>query len=131
MTRTWIKPLFLVAALYEGVLAIGFLFFAGPLFQWFGVTPPNHSAYVQFPALLLFIFGAMFFRVAGDPVKHRELILYGIGLKIAYAGTVFGYQLTSGIPAMWAPWAWADLAFLALFVMAWRSTGGAANRPGA
>lgn len=119
--KSWIKPLFIIAALYDGILAIAFLFFASALFQWFGVTPPNHLAYVKFPALLLLIFAAMFLRIASDPVKNRDLIPYGIALKIAYSGTAFWYQVTQGIPSMWIPWAWADLGFLVLFVIAWKS----------
>jgi hypothetical protein len=120
--KSWIKPLFIIAGFYDAVVAIAFLCFAGPLFKWFGVIPPNHLGYVKFPALLLLIFAAMFFRIAGDPVKNRDLIPYGIALKIAYCGTVFWYQLTQGVPSMWIPWAWADLAFLVLFVIAWKST---------
>lgn len=120
--KNWIKPLFIIAAFYDGILAIAFLFFATDLFQWFGVTPPNHLAYVKFPALLLLIFAVMFVRIASDPVKNRDLIPYGIALKIAYSGTAFWYQLTQGIPSMWIPWAWADLGFLVLFVIAWKST---------
>jgi len=123
MTKSWIKPLFTVAGLYDGLLAIAFLLFTTPLFQWFGVPLPNHLGYVKFPALLLLIFAGMFFQIASDPVKHRGLIMYGICLKVAYIGTVFWYELTQGIPAMWLPWAWADLVFLVLFVIAWRSTG--------
>ena len=125
--KGWIKPLFIIAALYDGILAIAFLFFSSALFQWFAVTPPNHLGYVKFPALLLLIFAAMFFRIAGDPVKNRDLIPYGIALKIAYSGTAFWYQVTQGIPSMWIPWAWADLGFLVLFVIAWKST--APGRP--
>jgi hypothetical protein len=74
---------------------------------------------VQFPALLLIVFGAMFLRISRDPVRHRDLIPYGIGLKAAYSGTVFWYQLTTGVPFMWVPFAWLDVAFLAAFVIAW------------
>jgi hypothetical protein len=123
MNKNWIKPLFIFAGLYDGVLGIAFLFFSNAIFQGFGVTPPNHPGYVQFPALLLLIFAAMFFRIAADPLKNRNLILYGVGLKIAYSGTAFWYQLTQGIPSMWIPWAWADLVFLILFLIAWKSTG--------
>ena len=122
MKTNWIKPLFIIAGLYDAVLAIAFLFFASALFEWFGVRPPNHLGYVKFPALLLLIFAAMFFRVAIDPVKNRDLIPYGIALKIAYCGTVFWYHFTGGVPSMWIPWAWADLAFLIVFVIAWKST---------
>jgi len=131
MDKTWIRPLFILAGLYDGVLAVAFLFFASSIFQWFGVEAPNHPAYVKFPALLLLIFAALFFRVASDPVKNRELILYGVGLKVAYSGTAFWYQITQGIPFMWIPWAWADLVFLGLFLLAWTSLApvpGAGNR---
>lgn len=122
MSKNWVKPLFVIAALYDGILGLAFLFFAGAIFRVFEVTPPNHPAYIAFPALLLLIFAAMFVRIASDPVKNRELIPYGVGLKAAYSGTAFWFQLTEGIPFMWIPWAWADLAFLFLFVAAWKST---------
>ena len=121
MNKKWIRPFFIIAGLYDGILAVAFLVFARAIFLWFGVDPPNHLAYVKFPALLLLIFAAMFFRVACDPVKNRELILYGVGLKVAYSGTTFWYQITQGIPFMWIPWAWADLVFLVLFLVAWKS----------
>ncbi len=125
MNKKWIRPLFIIAGVYDGILAVAFLLFASAIFQRFGVEPPNHLAYVKFPALLLLIFAAVFFRVACDPVKNRELILYGVGLKVAYSGTAFWYQITQGIPFMWIPWAWADLVFLVLFLAAWKSTGSA------
>lgn len=119
--RNWIRPLFIVAGLYDGLLGLVFLFFAPQIFQAYGVTPPNHWGYVQFPALLLIVFGIMFFRIAADPVRNREMIWYGVGLKLAYCGTVFYYQIVTGLPSMWIPWAWADLAFLVLFLVAWKS----------
>ena len=122
MNKKWVRILFLIAGLYDGLLGVAFLLFASAIFQWFGVTPPNHLAYVKFPALLLLVFAAMFFRIASDPLKNRELILYGVALKVAYSGTAFWYQITQGIPFMWIPWAWADLVFLVLFLVAWKRT---------
>jgi hypothetical protein len=119
----WVRVLFVVAGVYDGVLGVAFLIVPAQLFQMFGVPPPNHFGYVKFPALLLLVFAAMFFTVACNAVKYRSLIPFGIGLKIAYCGTIFWYALTTGIPAMWMPWAWADLAFLLAFVAAWRVTG--------
>lgn len=116
---TWTRPLFVVAALYDALLGLAFLFFPLRIFAHYGVEPPNHPAYVQFPALLLLIFAAMFLRIANDPVKNRELIPYGIALKAAYSGIAFWYQMTRGIPSMWIPWAWADLAFMIIFALSW------------
>ena len=123
MKNKWTRPLFVVAGLYDGILGLAFLLVPVQIFEMYGVTPPNHIAYIQFPALLLIVFSIMFFRIAMDPVGRRELILYGAGLKIAYCAPAFFYDITTGIPSMWMPWAWMDLVFLALFVLAWFALG--------
>ena len=123
MKETWIRPFFLLAAAYDGVLGIAFILAPGSIFAMYGVEPPNHMAYVQFPALLLILFAIMFYRIAMDPVRNRDLILYGCGLKIAYCSLAFWYMFTTGIPSMWVPWAYADLVFLVLFILSWRSIG--------
>lgn len=119
MKTNWIKALFVVVGLYDGLLGIAFVFWWRAIFAYFGVQPPNHPGYVQFPALLLIVFAGMFLQIARDPLPNRGLILYGMALKLAYSGTVFWYELTEGIPKMWIPWAWADLGFLVLFLIAW------------
>ena len=127
MYTQWIRPLFLLAAIYDGVLGIAFLIVPAEIFVMYEVIPPNHLAYVQFPALLLIVFAIMFLRIAMDPAGHRELILYGCGLKISYCSVAFLYDLTTGISDMWIPWAWMDLAFLAAFFLAWRNLGRAST----
>jgi hypothetical protein len=117
------KTFFIVAGLYDGILGIAFLLFSAAIFAMYDVEPANHMAYVQFPALLLIIFAAMFFQIARDPVKNRDLILYGCALKISYCSMVFWYQATSVIPSMWVPWAWVDLVFLVLFILIYRNLG--------
>lgn len=124
MKEQWIRPLFLLAAAYDGILGLAFIVAPASIFAMYGVEPPNHMAYVQFPAMLLILFAIMFYRVATDPVGNRELILYGCGLKIAYCSLAFWYMFTTSIPSMWVPWAYADLVFLVLFVLSYRSIGG-------
>ena len=118
----WIRPVFIVAGIYDAVLGIAFLVGAERIFSAFAVTPPNHLAYVEFPALLLLVFAAMFFRIARDPAKFRDLMPYGMGLKLSYSALAFWYQSTSDIATMWIPWAWIDLVFFILFLIAWRVT---------
>ena len=121
MKSDWRKWLFYVAAIYDGLFGLIFFFFWPQLYEHFQITPPNHDGYVRFPALLLIIFGFMFLQIARDPDRNRDLIAYGIALKVAYAGLVLWYQVTTpGIPAMWIPWAWCDAAFLVLFALAMR-----------
>jgi hypothetical protein len=127
-----IQALFLVAALYDGALGAIFLIAPGLVFQWANVTPPNHFAYVQFPAALLIIFGLMFAAIARDPAGNRNLIVYGILLKLSYFGIAFWYWFTAGIPGLWKPFAVIDLVMAGLFVWSYQAlgagSGGASHR---
>jgi hypothetical protein len=129
-TKKVILWLFIVAALYDGLLGAAFLFASGPLFNWFGVAPPNHPGYVHFPAALLLVFAVMFAAIAMHPVKNRNLIPYGILLKVSYCGVVLFHWLSAGIPNMWKPFCIADLVFLALFAWAWTALGKEAQQNG-
>lgn len=117
----WIAPLFITAAIYDGVLGLAFLFASGAVFQWFGVTPPNHPGYVQFPGALLIVFAVMFCSIARDPARNRNLIPYGVLLKVSYCGVVLFHWLTAGIPGMWKPFCILDFVFLVLFAWAWKA----------
>ncbi len=114
-THRPITALFMIAALYDGLLGAAFLIAPQEIFKVAGVTPPNHLAYVQFPAALLLIFTWMFISIARDPVRNRELIIYGILLKVAYCGVAFWYWFAQGIPSLWKPFAPIDLVMGALF----------------
>lgn len=118
-TKAAIQVLFSVAAIYDGLLGAAFLFAGSALFQWFDVTPPNHPGYVEFPAALLIVFALMFMAVAKNPIGNRNLIPFGILLKVSYCGVVLFHWLTAGIPGMWKPFCLLDLVFLIFFVWAW------------
>jgi hypothetical protein len=120
-TPKWIPPLFWLAALYDGLLGLAFLAAPGQLFDLCQVTPPNHLGYVHFPAALLLIFGLMFVAIARDPGGRRQLIGYGILLKVAYCGVAGVHWAASGIPGMWKPFVVIDLVMGLLFVWAYLS----------
>ena len=123
-TKRAITALFIVSAIYDGLLGVAFLFGSGALFQWFGVTPPNHPGYVQFPAALLIVFAVMFMVIAMNPVKNRNLIPYGIMLKASYCGVILFHWFTAGLPGMWKPFCISDLVFLVAFAWAWTALRG-------
>jgi hypothetical protein len=114
-----IPVLFAVAAVYDGVLGLIGLFAMEWLFRTFGVTPPNHPGYVHFPSALLIVFAVMFIAVARNPAKHRDLIVYGMLLKVSFFGVVFYHWAAAGLPNMWKPFAVADLVFFVLFAWAY------------
>ncbi len=121
--KTAVRALFVVAAVYDGFLGLLFLFAAGWVFRTFGVAPPNHMGYVQFPACLLIVFAIMFLAIASQPAKNRNLIPYGMLLKVSYCGVVFWHWFISQVPYMWKPFAVADLVFLVLFAVAYARLG--------
>jgi len=114
--KTVVSAVFGISGLYDGLLGLFFLFAAPAVFRWYHVAPPNHFGYVQFPAALLIIFGLMFLVIARDPVGNRNLMPYGIMLKIAYCGVAGYHWLTAGIPGMWKPFAIIDLIVLVFFI---------------
>ena len=118
-----IKILFIVSALYDGILGIIGLLQPYFLFNQFAVTPPNHAGYIQFPAALLIVFALMFTAIAIDPVRNKNLIPYGILLKVSYSGIVFFHWALGGLPGMWKPFAVFDLLFIVAFLWAYKLLG--------
>ena len=123
MKRDWIRPFFFVAALYDFVLGLVFLFAWRAVYARFNVTLPNHPAYIMVPALLIAIFGVGFWFVAQAPERNRDIIKMGIMLKLAYAVPVLIYYYQGQMPPMWVPFAWIDLAFMLAFIGALRAVG--------
>ena len=110
-----IQILYSAAAAYDGLLGLLFLA-AGPrIYAHFQIMPPNHWGYVHFGAGILVIFGWMFLEIARRPMESRNLVPYGILLKICYVSTVAWYWVHGDIPAMWKWFALADTVFALLF----------------
>jgi hypothetical protein len=110
-----LRLLYAVAAAYDGLLGLAFIVAAPQIYTWVGITPPNHWGYIHFAAGMLAIFGYMFLRIALRPVENRNLVPYGILLKICYVTTVAWHWYHGGIPAMWKYFAFADTVFGVLF----------------
>lgn len=116
------KYSFLVSGIYDFILGLTFLIAPVWTFNLVNVTPPNHWGYVTFAASMLAIFGIMFFQIAKDPIKNRNLMPYGILLKVAYCSMAFGYYFTTGIPNIWVIFGVCDFIFLLLFIWGYKKT---------
>ncbi len=112
-TSKIVSILFYVSAGYDFLIGLAFLF-AGPLiFELCKDVPPNHWGYVQFPALLLMVFGVMFYQIAMKPEHNRNLIPYGVMLKLSFSGVVIWHWLAkNNMPFVWKPFAIIDVLFL-------------------
>lgn len=116
-----IKRLFLIASLYDVILGLIFGLFFGAIYTAFGITAPNHAAYIQLPAFFIVIFGVGFYLVYRDPLRHRGIMLLGILMKANFSLIVFGHMLFGSIPNLYLPWAIFDGLFCILFLIAYRS----------
>ena len=119
MSLAHIRLLFVIAGLYDLLIGLAFVLFGPQLFDATGVPPPNHWGYIQFGALVVVIFAAMFFAIAYDPVANRNLMPYGILLKLSYTGLVAYYWFTTDCPSVFKPFAIIDALMFVLFVVAY------------
>ena len=120
MSPSAVRLLFLIAGLYDSVIGFAFLFFGPQIFDAAGVPPPNHWGYIQFGSLLVLVFGLMFYAVAYDPAANRNLMPYGMLLKLCYTGLVAYYWVTTDCPMLFKPFAVIDGAMFVLFLLAYR-----------
>jgi hypothetical protein len=126
-----VRVLYGIAAAYDGLLGLAFLVAAPQLYDYIGITPPNHWGYIHFAAGILVIFGVMFLAIARRPVDNRSLVTYGVLLKVCYVTTVVWHEAHGGVPPMWMYFAGADLVFGVLFLWSLgpiRSAAAAARR---
>lgn len=125
-----VRTLFFLAGLYDFLIGLGFFAAGAKIFDLTGVTHPNHWAYVQFAALILMVFGLMFFTIAINPIAHRNLMPFGMLLKICYSGLVLYYWVFEDCPFLFKPFAIIDLVMLALFLTAFLRTPAITPQPG-
>jgi hypothetical protein len=120
MTLLVIRIGFVIAGLYDFVVGLAFLFAGAAIFEAAKVPLPNHWAYIQFASLLLVVFGTMFFAIAVDPIANRNLIPFGMLLKLSYTGMVAYYWTTTDYcPMLFKPFAIIDGMMFVLFWLAY------------
>jgi len=123
-TTKIVSILFYVAAAYDFILGAVFVFGGPMMFDLFKMQPPNHWGYIEFPALILMIFGVMFYQIAQKPEQNRNLIPYGVMLKLSYSGVVLWHWLGQhNMPVIWKPFAVADVIFLIAMLWAMNAIG--------
>ena len=119
--KAWIRILFAIAAIYDLVIGFAFLISGPRIFEATEVPQPNHWGYIQFGALLLMVFGLMFVAIACNPARNRNLIPYGMLLKLSYSGIVGYYWANTGVPGLFKPFVIMDVLMLVLFIVAYYS----------
>ncbi|MGE5177216.1 MAG: hypothetical protein ACM3JJ_12705 [Hyphomicrobiales bacterium] len=110
MLPRWVRPFLTVCAVYDLALGAIFLVAYRAVLPRFGVTLPEHPAYLQFGAAYVFSMGVGLWLAARAPERNRDLLVVSLLAKIAYVAIVFGYRIAGSMPGLWVPFAWCDTA---------------------
>jgi hypothetical protein len=98
---SYYKGLFLLAAIYDLILGLVFIFFSRSAFNLIGIPDklPEFTGYLSLIGAFLFVIGIAYFLIyRGDLQKNLDLILIGLLYKIAYCSIAFYYTLIGDIP---------------------------------
>jgi len=113
------RSLFAVAAIYDIVLGIAFIFFRHPIYGALGISDklPAFGGYLTLLGVFVLVIGVAYALIArGDLRRNADLILVGALYKAAYATTAFYYWAHGNLPhvAFGAVFGVADVIFLVL-----------------
>ncbi len=122
------KRLFLVAALYDELLGLGFLFGYQSIYALLGIPVPENPAYLHLAAALVFVQGVGYHLVYRNTEPNADLVRLGIIYKAAFAGVAFYALAVKILPhPIFALFATLDLVFLVLFARHLKSIKGVAG----
>lgn len=124
----WYRTLFWVAAVYDLVLGIVFLFFYRPAFSVLGIEDalPEYTSFLSLIAVFLLVIGIAYVFIArGDLVRNRDLIAVGALYKLAYFSVALWYLIGGVYPhiVFFVVFGLADLAFFIGIVECWIHVG--------
>ncbi|NND69953.1 MAG: hypothetical protein HKN43_00075 [Rhodothermales bacterium] len=118
------RYLFLIAAVYDLLLGVVFLFFHKAAFRALGVSSalPDEPAYVALLGAFVIVIGigyALVYR--GNLTANMDLILVGLLYKLAYSAVGFYYYLFATVPHVLFVFIFgvADVLFFILMAECW------------
>ena len=119
----WYRRLFLTATIYDVVLGVVFLFFAGWAFDLLDIRDEMpEGGYVPLIGAFLLVIGIAYWLIyRGDLVENRDLIAIGTLYKLAYSGVGFWVWAFDEVPhvAFVAVFGIADVVFFVLMLECW------------
>jgi hypothetical protein len=117
----WYRTLFWIAAVYDIVLGVVFLFFYTPVFRFLDIEAalPVYKSYLSLIAVFLFVIGVAYMLIAlGDFERNQDLITVGILYKLAYFSVALWYLISGVYPHIifFAVFGVADIFFAAAMI---------------
>ncbi len=117
--KLYYKYLFIVAALYNIVNSVIFIFisiFATELFPLFGVALPPSMIWLQLSLILILIFGIGYFIVSRDLEKNHGLVLIGAFAKLMFFILTLMYFILGDVNILIVLLGGIDLIMVCLFI---------------
>ena len=96
MKPEWVRPFFVIAAMYDFILGVVFLLAWRMFYERFHIEPPNHPAYIEFAAAVVTTFGIGFWFVARVIPLHYLYHLYN-GFSFAVGTALYTFTRWTGI----------------------------------
>ena len=108
---------FLIAAIYDFILGIGFFLFYSTIYSMFDITLPENPGYIHLSSAFVFCQGAMYYFVYLNLERNIDIAKIGVVYKIAYTGVCFYYWIIGGLPhPMFAVFGICDIGFIVFFL---------------
>ena len=116
------KGVFAVAAAYDLVLGVVFLFLYPWVYGVMGIALPTEPAYLETSAAFVLVQGFMYILVYRNVERNRDLILVAVIYKLAYAAiSLYHFGLGDLPHTLFAVSGFLDLGFVVLFVLCLRA----------
>ena len=117
------KKLFTSAAIFNFVVAFGFLAQIPPLGKILGLDayPATANAFFQITFLIVVLCGWAYLKVANDPVKYQPFITFGILTKAIFVIVIVAYYLMGSISWILPSLVSGDVVWIVLFYIYNRS----------
>lgn len=117
-TERSFRLLFLLAALYDGLLGAAFLVGAGPILTWLAVPSPASPIYLQLIAGLIVVQGLGYFFVWRRLWRNVDIVTMGIAAKLALVAVTAASVVRGDLPHPLVAWlAVIDACFLIGFLL--------------
>ena len=112
------QNLFIIAALYDFVLGLTFLFFLPFFFEEiFNIAVPNYPVFHQGGAAFVFVMGVGFYFVYLNMYRNVDIVKIGIIFKSVYTALAFYYVFIENMPWVFLVFGVLDLVFIMLFIL--------------
>jgi hypothetical protein len=111
------RSFFLVAAIYDLVLGLGFFVLYDPIFSALGIALPNNTSYIHLTAAFVFVQGIGYWFVYQAPEENLGIVKLGVVYKAVFSTLSF-YYLAIGelLHPVFLVFGVLDIGFLVGFV---------------